>query len=206
MAFHNVRLPVSVELGSRGGPVFKTSIVTLSSGAESRNQDWQKFRIRRDVGYPIRTRAEMADVQEHFIARRGNFHTFPFRDWSDYTVTDESVGTGDGTTAAFQLIKTYEASGPDPYVRNITKPDADTVVIKVDGTTKTVTTHYTLDALTGIVTFTSGNIPTAGQAVTWSGQFFVPVRYNVGDEMLGLIAQFDDGMVVDGLEVIEVRE
>ena len=36
--FHEVRFPLDVALGSRGGPVRKTEIVTLASGREHRNE------------------------------------------------------------------------------------------------------------------------------------------------------------------------
>jgi uncharacterized protein (TIGR02217 family) len=51
------------------------------------------------------------------------------------------------------------------------------VQIKVAGVTKTETTHYTIDYSTGLVTFTSGNIPAAAQAVTATFEFDVPVRF-----------------------------
>src|SRR5215218_8305599 len=38
--FHEVRFPLDVSLGSRGGPVRRTDIVTLASGREHRNSRW----------------------------------------------------------------------------------------------------------------------------------------------------------------------
>lgn len=77
--------------------------------------------------------------------------------WNDKptSVTDETVGTGDGTNAVFSLANGDLITGSP-------------CVVKVAGTTKTETTHYSLDRTTGTVTFTPGNIPTAGQAVTVS--------------------------------------
>jgi uncharacterized protein (TIGR02217 family) len=58
------------------------------------------------------------------------------------------------------------------------KPVSGTVLIAVAGVTKTETTHYTVNYTTGVVTFTGGNIPTAGQAITAGFQFDVPVCFD----------------------------
>jgi hypothetical protein len=77
--------------------------------------------------------------------------------WNDKStaVANEAVGAGDGTNAAFSLANGNLITGSP-------------CVVKVAGATKTETTHYSLDRVTGTVTFTPGNIPTAGQAITAS--------------------------------------
>jgi uncharacterized protein (TIGR02217 family) len=51
--FHEVRFPLDVSLGSRGGPVRRTDIVTLSSGREHRNSRWAQSRRRFDAGLGV---------------------------------------------------------------------------------------------------------------------------------------------------------
>jgi len=46
--------------------------------------------------------------------------------------TDQVIGTGDGATAIFQLVKTY-GSAYEPYPRAIVKPIAGSVRVAVDG-------------------------------------------------------------------------
>ena len=46
MAFHNIRFPLDVALGARGGPERVTDIVTLASGREERNSRWAQSRVR----------------------------------------------------------------------------------------------------------------------------------------------------------------
>jgi uncharacterized protein (TIGR02217 family) len=116
--------------------------------------------------------AEIQAFQAHVLGRRGAANTFPLRDPLDNTLTDENIGTGDGTTASFQIGKLY-ADADRPYFRPITI--VSSLVVKVAGVTKTVTTHYTV--ANGIVTFTGGNIPTAGQAVTVTCDWLARVRY-----------------------------
>ena len=71
-------------------------------------------------------------------AHFGSLYPFRFRDWTDYTATNEVFGTGNGTQTAFQLIKTYDpqlillgTAGSFFYVRDITLL-ASTPVIKIN--------------------------------------------------------------------------
>src|SRR5690606_40500440 len=65
-------------------------------------------------------------------------HTRFSRDWSsdvcssDLSATDQAIGTGDGGTTGFQLVKTYGGAFA-PWTRDIVKPVAGTVVVAVDG-------------------------------------------------------------------------
>src|SRR4051812_21513312 len=48
--FHEVRFPLDISLGSRGGPRRRTDIVTLASGREQRNARWAHSLRRYDAG------------------------------------------------------------------------------------------------------------------------------------------------------------
>ena len=180
------RFPDDISYNSRGGPAWSTSVVTANSGAERRNQAWSYPRHEFDVAYGANTLARLENMLSFFHVVAGKAIGFRYKDWLDFkscgrtgtpAATDCAIGTGDGVTAAFQLKKVY-TQGAYSRSRKILKPIAATVLIAVAGVTKTVTTHYTLDAATGIVTFTGGNLPTAGQAVTWGGEFDVPCRFD----------------------------
>ena len=43
---------------------------------------------------------------DFFHARRGRAYGFRLKDFSDFTMAEQSIGTGDGSTATFQLIRT----------------------------------------------------------------------------------------------------
>ncbi len=75
-AFHEVRFPVSVARGARGGPVRKTEIVTLASGREHRNARWAHSRRRYEAGYGIKTLDELEAVIAFFEERRGRLTGF----------------------------------------------------------------------------------------------------------------------------------
>lgn len=198
MAFHDVRLPEDVEIGARGGPKFQTTVTSLSSGSEQRNQDWSQQRCEYDISYGIQSLEDFNAVRDFFYARRGRFHGFRFKDWADYTLNDEVLGTGDGTEDLYQIVKNYEASGPLPYSRRITRPITNTLVVTLDNVE---TSAYTMDAL-GVINFTS-NVG-MGVVVRVSGEFDVPVRFDT-DKYELTIEAFEAG-VLPSLLLLELRE
>lgn len=186
MSFHEVQFPTDIALNAKTGPQWRTEIVALASGREERNSPWANARMMFNVGYGVRELADLASVTAFFNARRGRRYGFRFKDWSDYTstdpgssiaATDQSIGTGDGSTTTFQLVKAY-TSGGETWSRSIAKPVSGTVLIAVAGVAQTEGVDFTVDTTTGVVTFLSGSIPAASAAVTAGYQFDVPVRFD----------------------------
>ncbi len=179
-SFHEVLFPLSIGLGSSGGPERRTDIVLLASGHEERNTRWADSRRRYDAGTGVASLADLHTLIAFFEERRGRLYGFRWRDRGDFkscapdaTVapTDQAIGTGDGATAAFQLVKTY-GSAFDPYVREIAKPVAGTVRVAVDTIEQSEGADFSVDTETGIVTFEAGAIP----GVDAVGDGGVPVR------------------------------
>src|ERR1700758_460703 len=113
-AFHEVLFPLDIALKSAGGPERKTDVVILGSGREERNARWANSRRRYDAGYGVKTLAALSAVVAFFEERRGMLYGFRWRDRLDQysaapgsavTPLDQAIGSGDGTTAAFQLVK-----------------------------------------------------------------------------------------------------
>jgi uncharacterized protein (TIGR02217 family) len=209
-AFHDVRFPVEIGIRSKGGPERRTDIVTLGSGREERNARWAHARRRYDAGYGVRSLAALSQVVTFFEERRGRLYGFRFRDRTDFrsspngatpTMTDQALGTGTGSKASFNLIKTYGAAFA-PYQRPIAKPVAGSVLVAVAGVAKTAGTQFTLDAATGIITFTAGNVPASGAAVTAGFEFDVPVRFDT-DRLEIDLASFDAGEI-PSIPLIEI--
>lgn len=185
-AFHEILFPCDIALGSRGGPERRTDVVTMRSGFEERNSIWANSRRRYNAGYGLRDRddAKFAAVVQFFEERRGRLYGFRWRDRFDMssaptpgvavTSLDQHIGTGDGATTAFQLVKTYGANFA-PYARKIRKPVAGSIRIAVDG----VEAHagWSVDTTTGVVTFAAP--PGAGALLTAGFQFDVPVRFDI---------------------------
>lgn len=199
MAFHQVRFPLDVALGARGGPERATDIVTLQSGREERNQRWAQSRRRYNAAYGIKSRADMQAVLAFFEERRGRFHSFLWRDGIDWSSDgQEPLGTGDGVKTTFQLVKRYGAVF-DPYDRPITKPIAATVDVFVDDV---ATTAFEVDDLTGMVTFDAA--PADGAVLTASFEFDVPVRFDI--DRLDIELSGFDAADAPAIPLIEVRE
>jgi uncharacterized protein (TIGR02217 family) len=196
--FHEVRFPLDVSLGSRGGPVRRTDIVTLASGREHRNSRWASSRRRYDAGLGVRTVDALHTVIAFFEERRGRLHGFRFRDRTDWrsgppskepTPLDQRIGTGDGQARNFQLVKAYGSSFA-PYGRAIAKPVGGTVRVALDGVEQAVGSQFTCDPATGIVAFAAA--PPAGAVITAGFAFDVPVRFDT-DELDIDLSAFDAG-------------
>jgi len=188
------RFPDDISASSRGGPQWSTTVIETDSGSESRNQRWSYPRHKYDVAYGIRTNDRLENLLAHFHVMAGKAIGFRYKDWMDYkscarantiTALDCAIGTGTGALATFQLYKTY-TQGAYVRSRKILKPIAGTIKVAVAGTEKTISTHWTVATTTGIVTFTGGNLPANGEAVTAGFEFDVPVRYDIDELEINL--------------------
>jgi uncharacterized protein (TIGR02217 family) len=207
--FHEVRFPLDVSLGGRGGPERRTEIVTLGSNREARNARWAHSRRRYEAGYGVKSLAQLAQIIEFFEERRGRLYGFRWRDRADCascppgaapSPTDQYIGTGDGARAAFQLIKTYGGAF-SPYARDIVKPVAGTVRVVVNGVEKSAP-DVSVDAATGIMTFAPGAIPATGAVVTAGFYFDVPARFDT--DFLEIDMQAFEAGAIPNIPIIEI--
>lgn len=212
MAHHEILFPTNISYGGRGGPMFRTTIVTLDSGVESRIGRQSGIQHKYDVAYGVKSMDDLFTVKEFFIGRMGALHSFNYKDFLDYTTasngrsahaaTDVNIGSGDVSgTVAFQILKKY-TSGSITRNRNLTKIVNGTVLVTVNAVLKTEITHYTVNNETGIITFVTA--PPDGHVVTCGCEFYVPVRFSEStDEWLSVEHEdFDNGEV--SIEVVEV--
>lgn len=177
------RFPDDIAYGSRGGPMYNTSVFTGSSGLEKRNINWTYPRHQYNVGYGARSQDKIYDLIEFFHSTRGSGIGFRYKDFGDYksckvTQTpaddDQPVAVIEGTgDTQFQMVKQYQI-GSLIQNRLIQKPVEETIEVSVGGVLRTEGTDYTLDYSTGIITFTSAQLPSQ---VRWGGEFDVPCRF-----------------------------
>jgi uncharacterized protein (TIGR02217 family) len=179
MSFHEILFPEDISYGSSGGPGFNTSVIELSSGHEQRNINWSEAKATYEASHGIKTRQQMADLIDFFWARRGKAFGFRFKDWADFDLTGEPIGTGDGSKTVFQVIKTYEPLGY-PYQRIIRKLNPNVpLVVYNNGVLVAQPSGCTVDNNTGLITFVTA--PIAGHSITVVGEFHVPVRFDIDD-------------------------
>jgi uncharacterized protein (TIGR02217 family) len=207
-AFHEIRFPTDIAFGSSGGPERMTEIVTLGSGGERRNARWADARRRYDAGYGVRSLADLDLVIQFFEERRGRLFGFRWRDRMDdasappgvaVAATDQNLGTGDGETDVFQLVKTYGGLHA-PYPRIIAKPVDGSVLVAIDGTPLEAE-DYAVDPTTGRVTFETA--PDEGAVLTAGFRFDVPVRFDM-DHLVVNLAAFDAGEI-PSIPIVEIR-
>jgi uncharacterized protein (TIGR02217 family) len=206
MAIDNARLPIGVEQGAQGGPLFKTTILMAASGDEQRIVEWDIARGEWDIGYGIRNKTDLLIVIGFFRAVLGRAHAWRFRDWSDYQATDATFGTGDGSTTDFQLKIPYHSYQDDnttvvrTYTRSIYMPASSPLTIKDNGSTVNPT-NYDLE-VGGIISFDTA--PTNSHTLTWTGEFDVPCRFDI--DKLPTAMLMDDIGTIRGIRIVEVLD
>jgi uncharacterized protein (TIGR02217 family) len=182
MAFQERQFPPTISFGAIGGPGFSTDVVTVSSGAEQRNRKWSEMRHGYEVSQAIKKKSDFAAVRAFFLSVGGRADGFRFKDWADFECSiTEGVVVG-LTSTTFQLYKRY-ASGAVSVDRKITKPIAGGLVVTNSGAALTLTTDYTLDTTTGVLTTTT---PKTAANLRWDGEFDVPARFDV-DELRSVV-------------------
>jgi uncharacterized protein (TIGR02217 family) len=172
MSFAEIQFPVDISYGATGGAMFSTDIVETFGGNEQRNINWSESRGQWNVAHGVKTQNQLDTLIAFFRARRGKAIGFRFKDWSDYRVTAQVIGTGNGTQTAFQLKKSYTSLVT--VDRPIKKPVSGTILVYKDAVLQV--SGYTVDVTTGVITFTVA--PANGVVVTATFEFDVPVRFD----------------------------
>ncbi|HZK91175.1 MAG TPA: DUF2460 domain-containing protein [Stellaceae bacterium] len=169
-------------------PRFATRIQRAVSGRELRALDqpnplwtWTlTYSILRDqndtraasgpgVGYD-----ELRMLMGFFLQQQGAFQPFLFDDPTDDHASAQAIGTGDGGTTVFQLVRTMGAALPGGgFAEPITAPNA-VATIYFDGVRQS-SSGYSVDPATGLVGFASP--PPAGQFVTADFTYYFRARF-----------------------------
>lgn len=159
------------------------------------------------MAYGIRRADDLAAVVVFFEARNGRLHGFRFTDWGDHksclpsgapSPSDQAIGTGDGATTQFQLVKRY-TSGAQSWTRAIIKPVAGTVTIALNGTPQP--SGWSVSTTTGLVTLSSA--PGAGVAVMAGFVFDVPVRFD--SDVLDVTLDLERLGSITSIPLVEIR-
>ena len=198
MAFDEVRLATKIELGAVGGPEFRTEVVVTGGGHESRNAAWTYPRGRWDIAPGIQGATDLRDAVAFFYARQGRARGFRFKDHTDFQVIDGVIiaSAAGGETSA-QAVKIY-ASGAVSFVRTLTKIVSGTFSAKKNGIAFGAAT---VNVNTGVISFPA---LTAGEQVTASFEFDVPVRFDTDHLPIRQVTHLRDQ--VQPIPIIEIRD
>lgn len=205
-AFDDVIYPFALGRATSVAPEFSTSVSVTSSGHERRNSLWADARVHFDVGPGIRSETELSELLGFFRARRGAARGFRISDPYDNssngmtgtpTMLDQLLGSGDGSAAEFQLTKSY-GGGPDPQVRPITRPRAETLVVSVGGD---LSTDWILGSKGNLIFNTA---PAQGEEVRAGFLFDVPVRF--AEDRIDVSGVNFEAGEAPSIPLIELRE
>jgi uncharacterized protein (TIGR02217 family) len=189
-------LPQWIAYGATGGPEWGTALFSAPGGWEQRTQQWAQVRGRWDVSFVHVTQAQATVLVDFFRAvAHGRAEAFCFTDWRDHTFSNV-IGTGDGTTTTFQLVKVY-TSGTLRYARPLTRPLVSSLAVMVNGVP---TTAYTVGVTGGVVQFASP--PPSGAVIHAAGEFEVLVRFDTDQMQVTCVAP--DVFSCAGLGLVEL--
>lgn len=147
-------------------PIFKTTHQESASGQDNPIELWSFPRWQYTATFSfLRSDAnvEWQTLAAFFLSMRGSSRVFQWNDVDDSSVTDQLIGTGDGTTTAFPLVRTLSAGS-----FSFTEPVFAPVIITNIKDNGTPTAAYTLGTQ-GLITFNAP--PTAGHTLTWTGTY-----------------------------------
>lgn len=193
MAFVEQRFPTDIRPKQVGGPRYKTIIKQLRGGGEHRNSLWANPLRRYSVTLGPRDTDAIEAYLDFIATMHGPLHVFRLKDWSDFSATGETIGTGNGTARAFALTKAYGS-----YSRRIFKPVANSITVYVDGVAAAVSS---VNLANGYVVLASA--PAANAVVTADFEFDVPVRFEDDDFDLTMIHHSMGG--AESITLVEVR-
>jgi uncharacterized protein (TIGR02217 family) len=161
-------------------PTFQTRIQRAVSGRELRALDypyplWQftlVFAFLRDN--PAAGFDELRTLMGFYLACQGAYSTFLFQDPSDYQVIGQYLGTGDSSSAAFQLQRTMgTALIGGGFGEPIVAPNLITTVY-FDGITQSPS-GYSIDPGTGLLSFSTP--PGTGLVITADFSYWFRCRF-----------------------------
>lgn len=216
MSFVDQYLPAKVPgMPCLSAPRFKTSIQVTAGGRERRNQEWVHPLFLYTLPEAIARKWDVIQsLGKHWLSMRGPLHSFPWRDPLDFascdldrpnqlpsvSMNDQEIGTGDGFTDTFQLVKAY-AYGAETYDRPIHLPRLESVVVAVNGALA-ARSSYSVTRPGGVVQFFVP--PANGHTITAGFLFDVEVRYESDDAYEGILRSTRQAGSAD-LTLIEVR-
>ncbi len=141
------------------------------SGLETRLQQWSypryKYQMPLEVLRAAAAWQEMQALEAFFNSVGGSAQVFYYSDPGDNAVTAQGIGLGNGSTTAFQLVRSLGG-----FTVPVFAPAAASIYVAgvLQGT------GVSVNSATGQVTFTAA--PAAGAPLTWTGTFYWPCRFD----------------------------
>lgn len=201
MAHVNAEIEVTPAFGWLVDVTFGVDVTTVRSGMEHRNCYTPRPRRRFQLPFQnILNEAYLSSLNVLFEAVLGSTHTFNAKDFANNQATLASLGNAPSGSTPVQLYLPSTA-GALTTQRKITRPVEEGFVLYQNGVAKA----GTIDTTTGL--FTPDTAWTAGQPLTWSGPFLVPVRFMNASLPMSIDNKSNGKYVMNGsVELLEVFE
>lgn len=200
--FHEVQFPTEISNGAVGGPKFNTIITSTKGGWESRNIAWSETRAEYDVSHAIKDQDDLDALLSFFYARFGQAFAFRFKDWTDYKLVAEGLGSGDTVKTVFNIQKQYNSGGflfNRRLFKIVVAPIILSTTVFLDGVPQG--SGFTIDFNLGTITFSSA--PGQDVVVAFTGEFDVPCRFGVDQMKTSL--DFFNHFSWNSIPIIEIR-
>lgn len=205
-------------------PRTRTTIQVSAGGNERRNQDWEHPLHRFVLPEAVARQWTVVDgLRKHWLITSGPYRSFPWRDPHDkascdllvpnepdadviarITDEDQEIGTANGFTDTFQLVKAYTRGG-QTYTRTIHLPVTSTVVVAMDGVAFDPG-DYTVSRPGGEILFDAPPVAGVGNdgIITAGFLFDNEVRFESDDAFEGILRTWQASGFAD-INLIEVR-
>lgn len=187
MTFYAQEIDVCPAYGWQAGPSADVVIKTLRNRREKRNLRGSQMQHTYILPFQnVRDREYLEYIKSAFMAMGGPHDTFLVKDFWDHSASSVPIGPAPEGREPIQLVKMY-TFGFASYSRVITKPVAESVVIRQDGAIK----PGVLDDLTGL--FTPDTDWAESQMIFADFEFRVPVRFSDMSMLASIDSRFGTG-------------
>lgn len=168
-------------------PMWNSKVQDSISGMEVRLAYWTspkyKWAVDLNALQAVVSANDFATFMGFYNARQGQFDTFLYSDPDDSSVVLQPIASGDGTTLAFPLVKTFGG-----FVEPVLAPNA-VAAVYVDGVDQVG--HWTVSswgsATPGILTFAGGHAPTNAKLITATFTYYYPCRFLADSQDFDLV-------------------
>lgn len=193
---------MAIGFGAAAGG-WSTSIVPLSGGQESRNQNWATPRRRYEVQFNNMLIADINTLQAFADDRKGALNGFLLKDYSNFQLTDHTILTATGGETTAQIKQIW--GDTNQFSRTIRYIKAGTLTVKKNGVALESDSpeDYTVSS-TGLITFTAAL--SAADVIKVTVQFYVPVRFETDDFMVEVTGPTGRYGRIPRMTLIEILE
>lgn len=191
----SIEFPRNISLKMKSSIEFSTSIASQKNMNEIRNQNWNYPRLKFNISSGLVSRDEYNDLKTFFYICQGKLNGFLIHDFTDYSIKNQIIGIGDGSTKKFQIFKNYTLKNYK-FQREINFPISKTVEIFIDKIPE-----FSFEVEDNFIVFQDP--PKKGQVIVINCSFLVPVRFDV-DILSGKIGN-QSNRILDEITLVEIK-